>query len=343
MPHRARVLNGAASVKDVADAAGVSVGTVSNTLNRPDLVSPATRERVMRAIHQLGFVRNESARQLRAGTSSTLAYVLADTTTFSTDVAQGIERAAEAVQLSLFLCNSDSRADRETAHLDWLEQQRVQAILITPVDADVDRLRGVVERGTPVVLVDRHSDDGSFCSTSVDDVTGGRIAVEHLIETGRRRVAFAGGPLSHPQVRDRYLGAQAAWEAAGLPPEDLTLLATDGLGVADGRSAGERLLGLPDRRRPQGALCANDLTALGLLQQQAGAGRTVPDDLAIVGYDDIVFAAAAVVPLTSVRKPREELGRASADLAVAEVTEQPHEHRQVVFQPELVARASTLG
>jgi LacI family transcriptional regulator len=337
-------INHGASVKDVADAAGVSLGTVSNTLNRPHLVSRATRDRVMRAIEELGFVRNESARMLRAGTSNTLGYVMMDATNpFFTDVGQSIERAAEGENMSLFLCNSDGRAVREATHLERLEQQRVKAILITPVQPDLRRLREIVQRGTRVVLVDHRSAEEDFCSVSVDDVTGGRLAVEHLIETGRRRVAFIGGPMGVDQVAARWAGARAAWDDAALPPEDLSLVETAGLTVEDGRSAGERVSGLPARRRPEGVLCANDLLALGVLQQQMAAGRRVPDDLAIVGYDDILFAAAAAVPLTSVRQPRELLGRTGAELALAEVAEDPHTHRQVVFQPELIARASTIA
>src|ERR687892_13833 len=125
------------NVKDVAAAAGVSLGTVSNVLNRPDRVSARTRERVERAMRELGFVRNESARQLRAGHSRTLAYVMLDATNpFFTDVAQGIEDAAEEQDMSVFLCNSDSRAEREAAYLSLLEQQRVQGVLITPVDPE---------------------------------------------------------------------------------------------------------------------------------------------------------------------------------------------------------------
>ena len=111
--------------------------------------------------------------------------------------------------------------------------------------------------------------------------------------------------------------------------------------MAEGRSAGERLAGLPVRRRPTAAFCANDLLALGLLQQTIGSGRRVPEELAIVGFDDIDFAAAAAVPLTSVRQPRQELGRAAANLVLDEATNPEHEHQQLTFIPELVARAST--
>ncbi|MDN5892547.1 MAG: LacI family transcriptional regulator [Nocardioides sp.] len=334
---------GASSVKDVARTAGVSLGTVSNVLNRPDRVSPATRAKVEKAMRELGFVRNESARQLRAGTSRTLAYVMLDASNpFFTDVAQGIESAAEAVDLSLVLCNSGNDQRRESAHLALLEQRRTQGVLVTPIDPDSAVLDEVVARGTPVVIVDRTRTDTRFCSVAVDDVLGGRLAVEHLIDRGHTRIAYIGGPYTLGQVRDRLAGAREAWAAAELPAEDLIEITIDGLYVAEGLEAGQRLAGLPASRRPTAAFCANDLVALGLLQQAISSGTRVPEGLAIVGYDDIVFAAAAAVPLTSVRQPRQELGRAAADLVLDEATNPDHEHSQVQFTPELVARASTI-
>lgn len=331
------------SVKDVAAAAKVSLGTVSNVLNRPQRVRADTRQRVERAMADLGFVRNESARQLRAGKSRALAYVMLDAgNPFFTDVAKGIELAAEAADLSLFLCNSDNRSDREETHLGLLQQQRVQGILITPVDPEADLLDEIASHGTPLIIVDRIRKDETFCSVAVDDVLGGRLAIEHLVDRGHKRVAFVGGPLSIGQVQDRYNGARAAWQAAGLPESDLILVTCSTLTVVEGRSAGERLAGIPERRRPTAAFCANDLIALGLLQQSTGSGRRVPEHLAIVGYDDIEFAAAAAVPLTSVRQPRQELGRTAAALLLDEATNPLHAHQQVTFTPELVARASTL-
>jgi LacI family transcriptional regulator len=336
------VMARSASVKDVAAAAGVSLGTVSNVLNRPDRVSPDTRERVLKAMADLGFVRNESARQLRAGTSRTLAYVMLDASNpFFTDVAAGIDAAAESVDLSLVLCNSRNSAAREQAHLALLEQQRVQGVLVTPVDPDSPALDELARRGTPVVVVDRTRSDQSFCTVAVDDVLGGRLAVEHLIDRGHTRVAYVAGPPELGQVRDRWQGAREAWAAAGLGPDDLVQVSISALTVAEGREAGQRLAGIPGKRRPTAAFCANDLVALGLLQQAIGSGVRVPEDLAIVGYDDIDFAAAAAVPLTSVRQPRQELGRTAAELVLDEAANAEHTHRQVLFTPELVARAST--
>jgi LacI family transcriptional regulator len=332
-----------AGVKDVAAAAGVSLGTVSNVLNRPDRVSEATRRRVEDAMRQLGFVRNESARQLRAGQSSTLAYVMLDATNpFFTDVAQGIEEAAEQRDLSLFLCNSDNRADRELAYLRRLQQQRVQGILITPVDPDSPQLEEVAQ-GTHLVIVDRVSGSEDFCSVAVDDLLGGRLATEHLLDLGHERIAFVGGPDTLGQVRDRLAGARQALADAGRDPGDLVVIDIAALTVAEGRAAGERIAGIARAKRPTAAFCANDLVALGLLQQCVSLGLRVPGDLAIVGYDDIDFAAAAAVPLTSVRQPRHELGRRAAELLFDEVADPAHRHQQVSFTPALVARASTLA
>jgi LacI family transcriptional regulator len=343
-PNGSRVSRGAAGVKDVAAAAGVSLGTVSNVLNRPELVSPATRAKVEDAMAALGFVRNESARQLRAGSSRIVAYLMLDAgNPFFTDVARGVEEAARAAGLSVFLCNSNEDARREKDYLDLLEQQRVQGVLITPVDPDSDRLTNLPARGTPVVVVDRTAEDSVHCSVAVDDVLGGDVAITHLLELGHTRIAYVGGPSNIGQVIDRRAGAHVAMARAGLPAENLVEILTGALTVAEGRGAGQRLAGLPADRRPTAAFCANDLLALGLLQQCVSLGLRVPEDLAIVGYDDIEFAAAAAVPLTSVRQPRHLLGRTAAELLLDESGNPDHSHQRVMFTPELVVRTSTRG
>jgi len=331
-----------AGVKQVAAKAGVSLGTVSNVLNRPHLVSEATRTRVEQAMTSLRFVRNDSGRQLRAGNSVILAYVMLDAgNPFFTDVAQGIEEAAEEAGLSLFLCNSNQSAEREAGYLDLLEQQRVRGVLITPVDTDGDRLVQLPARGTPVVMVDRAATGLTHCSVAVDDVLGGDLAATHLFDLGHEHIAFVGGPVSIGQVRDRLEGVQRAAARAGHPKKSVVQVATDSLTINEGRGAGERIAGIPARRRPTAAFCANDMLALGLLQQCVSLGLRVPDDLAIVGYDDIEFAAAATVPLTSVHQPRRLLGRAATELLLDEYRNPEHEHQQILFTPELVVRAST--
>jgi LacI family transcriptional regulator len=244
----------------------------------------------------------------------------------------------------LYLCNSDGDALREADYLDLLLEQRVRGVLITPVEEETPQLDVFARRGLPVVLVDRKAGT-AWCSVGVDDVEGGDLAVTHLCEQGHQRIAFVGGPMRTVQVADRLEGARLAMSAAGRPPESLAVIETAGLNVSEGRRAGERLIGLPRKRRPTAAFCANDLLALGLLQQMTASGVDVPGELAIVGYDDIEFAGAAAVPLSSVRQPRELLGRTAAKLLLAEsaAATDDHVHQQLVFRPELVVRTSSIA
>lgn len=324
-----------ANIKEVAQHAGVSVGTVSNVLNRPWLVAQATRQRVQSAIRELGFVRNEAARHLRAGRSRTVGLVVLDVANpFFTDVTRGAETVGDAHEIMVVLCNSAEDPVRERRHLDQLEQQRVLGVLITPVESDSSRLEELVARGTPVVLVDRIA-TGPLCSVSVDDLRGGRLAGEHLAGQGHRLAAFVGGPFSIAQVTDRHAG----FTASGI---DVVTISTHSLSVAEGRRAGALIAELERDTRPTAVFCANDLLALGFMQEMTRRGIKVPGEMAIVGYDDIDFAGAATVPLTSVRQPRELLGRTALELLLEEV-DQPsqHKHRQVTFQPELVIRESS--
>jgi len=337
------VADAPASIREVAAHAGVSVGTVSNVLNRPDIVAEPTRSRVRDAIKQLGFIRNESARQLRAGRSRTIGLVVLDVANpFFTDVARGVEDEASESGLAVILCNSDDQETKETHYLELLEEHRVQGILITPVSADDERLARMQQRGTPVVLVDSRSPARGQCSVSVDDVLGGELAVAHLIEAGHTRIAFVGGPLSIRQVADRREGAIRALTRAGASADDLHMIVTPALNVAAGQRAGATLAELPPQQRPTAVFCANDLLALGLLQEMTAQRIRVPEDISLIGYDDIDFAAAAAVPLSSVRQPRQLLGRTAAQLLLDEALgEEAHQHRQVVFEPELVVRRSS--
>jgi len=332
----------AASIREVAAQAEVSVGTVSNVLNRPHLVAEATRRKVQRAINDLGFVRNESARHLRAGHSRTIGLLVLDVgNPFFTDVCRGVEEVANKSALAVMLCNSDESTANEERYLKLLEEMRVQGVLITPVGELSPRLRRLHQRGVPVVLVDHRSIDVDLCSVGVDDIAGGELAVGHLIELGHRRIAFVTGPLGLRQCQDRLAGARQALSHAGLKPAALVVLEVPALNVAGGKLAGERLATMPNQ--PTAAFCANDLLALGVLQEMTRRRIGVPHDLAIVGYDDIEFAAAAAVPLTSVRQPREQLGHAAAELLLDEVRQpDDHQHRRVIFSPELLPRASTI-
>ena len=329
-------------IKDVAKRAGVSIGTVSNVVNRPHVVAAATRSRVLSVIEELGYVRDESARQLRAGRSRVLGLLVLDLgNPFFVDVARGAEQAAHAEGLNIITCNSGQRSELEASYLAMFAEQRVRGVLVTPADPTGRSLDALRRQQIPFVLVDRVSADAAVCSVSVDDVAGGRLAVRHLLAAGHRALVYVGGPSEIPQVRDRRAGALAALDEAGLPPSALTEISVERLDVAAGRDAGARLLGLDPR--PGAVFCANDLLALGVLQTVFAARVAVPEQMAIVGYDDIEFASAAAVPLTSVRQPAVAMGRLAAEMLLEETSGgDGHEHRQVVLQPELVVRGSSL-
>jgi LacI family transcriptional regulator, galactose operon repressor len=334
----------AVSVRDVAAAAAVSVGTVSNVLNRPDKVAPATAERVLAAIENLGFVRNDAARQLRAGRSRSIGLVVLDIRNpFFTDIARGAEERAAEMGMTLLVGSSQEDPVREGAYLDLFLEQRVSGVLLSPVADTRSRLERLRANGVPVVLVDRQSKDHTFSSVAVDDVVGGRLAVRHLIDVGRRRIAYVGGPASIRQVADRLRGARQAVRRA--PGVELEVLHTEALTVLAGRAAGELIRERRPDDRPDAIFAANDLLAIGILQAlMLPGGLRVPQDIALIGYDDIDFASASVVPLSSIRQPAGVIGRRAVELLLDESfaeDEDSFETDRVLFQPELIVREST--
>jgi LacI family transcriptional regulator len=327
-------------IRDVAQAAGVSVGTVSNVLNYPDQVSAKTLAKVQQAMQSLGFVRNGLARQLRMGRGTAIGFVVVNIANpFFADLAHELESAAEEVGHTVVLGSSDQNAAREQRYIDLFDEQRVRGLLIVPQQGLTPRLSRLRAGGTPVVLFDGNIESDEVCSVGLDGSAGGYMAVRHLVETGRRRLVVAGGPLS--QIGDRVSGAaRAAQETPGVT---LSIIETEDLTVQQGRLVAERILALREEDRPDAVFAANDLLAIGLVQTLI-VDRTlsIPRDIAIVGYDDIDFAASTVVPLSTIRQPRESLARAALDLLEQEVAgDELHQHGRHLLQPELIVRASS--
>ncbi|MFI7614255.1 LacI family DNA-binding transcriptional regulator [Nonomuraea terrae] len=328
------------SIKDVAARAGVSPGTVSNVLNRPDKVAPATRERVEAAIDEMGFVRHGSASTLRAGHSRTIGLSVIDIgNPFFTEVAAGVEDVVSELGYAVILGNSAGSPDKEDRNLRVLAEHRVRGVLITPSGEDPSRIDRLREHGISVVLVDHPAHRPDQCAVAVDDVAGGRAAVAHLLAKGARSLAYVTGPLTIRQCVERREGAKVAMRAAGLAPEDLKVVETATMTARAGEKAAADLVadGLPEA-----VFCANDLLALGVLRALLRSGVRVPDDVALMGYDDIDFAAASAVSLSSMRQPTYQLGRIATELLLDECDNpDTHAHQHIMFQPELVAREST--
>ena len=331
------------SIQDVARLAGVSLGTVSNVLNNPNMVKPATAEKVSRAIEQLGFVRNDAARQLKAGKSQTLGMIVFDAgNPFFAEMARGAEDHSAERGYSVLLGNSDNKYDREKKYLQLFDEQRVAGVLVSPTNDIYDQITELRSHGTQTVVIDRKADSDRCCSVSVDDFAGGKTAVEHLLSIGRRKIAFVGGPITIQQVADRLAGAMAAVNEFG-PAATLSVIESSAQTVIAGRNVGQAIAQRTAADRPDAIFAANDLLAMGIVQAFMFNNEiAIPQDVALIGYDDIDFAEAAVVPLSSIRQPARLIGETAIELVLSEINEpQGHVHQQVTYQPELVVRAST--
>lgn len=326
------------SLRDVAKNAGVSVGTVSNVLNRPQIVASVTLRRVQKTIDSMGFVPNGFARHLRAGFSRTLGLVVPDVANpFFTEVARGVEDAANKHGYAVFLCNSDESAEKEERYLSVLIEHRVRGVLITPASDRPDRLDDLRERGIAVALLGRESTTSNQCSVSVDDVRGGEIGIQHLVSLGHSRIVWVNGSESIPQCADRAAGVAIAAKAAKV---NVKTIRASLMNTVTGEEVTKEILGLDEV--PTAIFCANDLLALGVMRALIAEGIKVPEHISILGYDDIAFAASAAVPLSSVAQPAYQLGVAAAKLILSECEDSDeHAHQQIRFQPQLIVRSST--
>nr|WP_281289403.1 LacI family DNA-binding transcriptional regulator [Lacisediminihabitans profunda] len=326
----------------MASRANVSIGTVSKYLNTPHRVAPDTKKRIGKAIKDLGYMRNEAARQLRAGESKTLAFVALELNNpFFGDVADAMERRAAQNGLFLFIVSSNGSPEREGQYIEMFAQQRVYGVILASGMTRQRELDLLFTRRIPTVLVDAYGKTDRFSSTSVDDFLGAERAVTHLIEQGCRSIAFIGGEVQIHQIAERLRGARAAVDAhSGVR---LTIIPTVERSVRAGLAAGEHLLSKGRQDLPDGIFAANDSLAIGIMQAiSAGSDIRIPEDIAVVGYDDIDFAASAAVPLSTVRRPREVFGRSAVDLVRDQAeSAEPLPVRSIVIQPELIVRQSS--
>jgi LacI family transcriptional regulator len=338
----ARTQPGRVTIRDVAVEAGVSLGTVSNVLNRPDIVASETLARVLSVIDRLGFVRSSAAHQMRGGNSRCFGAVVLDASNpFSTETIRGLEDAVHEQGCAVVVCSTDGSPEREARYLRLLEEQRVQGIVITPATRNLRHLETLRARGTLVVLLDRRSRDGELCSVSVDHARGGELGAHHLFDLGHRRIAFINGPLQISQCAERRRGMRRAARKAGLDADESVIECTlDPITAVDQvELIVDDLLGMPDR--PTAVVCLSDQIAFAVLRALTERQVRVPRDMSVVGYDDVEFAAMLSPALTSIRQPKYELGRAAAELLIAETVDPEHRHGDIRFEPELVERQST--
>ncbi|GAA2342662.1 LacI family DNA-binding transcriptional regulator [Dactylosporangium salmoneum] len=325
-------------MRDVAQTAGVSVSTVANVLNNPAVVAPATRERVEEAMASLGFVRSGPARQLRGLPSRLVGSVTLDQANpFYAELNRGIEDRLDEAGCLVLACSTDIEPEKELRILRLLEEQSPRGIIVTPTGENLAELAAVSRRGTPVVLLDATRGDLDLCAVGVDHEAGGRLAGDHLLGLGHRRIAFLSAARDVAPVRARLSGLRAAVSGAGAPPLLEVRMALGDLfsGTEEAVSA---LLALDDP--PSAIVCLNDIAAVAVVRALERRGVRVPGDVSVMGYDDVPFAAHVQPALTTIRRPIRELGRVAADLLLAEGVP-THRHQELIFPPDLVVRATT--
>lgn len=326
---------------DVAARVGVSIATVSNVLNHPEKVRDTTRRTVLAAIADMGFVRNDTARSLAAGTSTAVGLVVADLgNSLFVEIARGAEHVMRRSGHDVVIVNSDVDVDRERHNLELLERMRVGGILFAPLDTPLAR-GGQLPTRAPTVFVNFESAGPNFSGVAVDERAGGKLAAQHLIELRRTRLLFAGGPSFLAAVRERRDGALAA--AAGAPGVAMTVAETRGLTVKHGRALGEQIVA-EARGQYDGIVAASDLLAIGLIQVlREEPGFSVPQDIAVTGYDDNHLAAESDIPVTTINQRGERMGEIAAELLLERMADAGATKRTAIVEPRLIPRRSTLG
>jgi LacI family transcriptional regulator len=326
------------TLHDVARAAGVSIATVSATINQTAYVSPPLQDRVRRAIAEVGYHPDVIARSLRTRTTKTLGLVISDIANpFFTSVIRGIEDVANARGYALVLCNTDERLEKERAYLQLLRSRRVDGVIMAPVgdaDAYVD-LNDTL--GVPVVFIDRSAPARADVVVT-DNVRGASEVVRHLTGLGHRRIGVITGLPRISTSEERLAGYEAALRAAGVPA-DPALMKVGYSRLEGGHRAAQELLGMPDR--PTAIFATNNLMAIGLMRAVAERGLRCPADVSVACFDDFEWASVFHPRLTTVAQPAYEMGATAADLLLARLAGggAPEPERRVLA-PTLVVRDS---
>ena len=333
---------GRPTIDEVARVAGVGRGTASRVLNGSPQVSDSAREAVLRAVDELGYVPNRAARSLVTRRTDTVALVVSEDgerlfgDPYFAATVRGIHERLGPTHFQLVLTLAGHDTDRARV-VEYLTDQHVDGVLLLSLHADDDLADRLESRGLPTVCAGRPAQRRPVCVVDADNHGGGRLAVEHLLERGRRTVATITGPQDMSSGVDRLAGAREAWSAAGLPDRGLRVVEGD-YSEASGEAAMRALLaGGP---RPDAVFAAADLMAVGALRVLREAGLRVPDDVALVGFDDAPVCRHADPELTTVRQPVEEMGAVMVDLLLARIAGR-EVAAETVLPTALVVRASS--
>ena len=331
------------SIKDIAKAAGVSHSTVSRALSDSPLIKAETKARIQQLAQEMGYSPDAIARSLVTQRTHTVGVVVTTITDpFVAEVVQGIEDTAQQNDYSVILASSASKPERELAAVEMLRAKRVDSLIVTSSRVGALYLEHLERFGVPVVLVNNHNrQSGRYTfSVSVDNQHGGHLATAHLIQRGHRHIGYVSGPADHSDDAERLAGYRQALDESGITFDPA--LVVHGNGRLDGGEQALRTLaGLAEL--PTAVFCYNDMTAIGLISAARQAGLSVPDDLAVVGFDDIPLAAHIYPSLTTVAQPQRDMGRKAMNMALALMTadDSATPFSDIVVKGKLIIRTSS--
>lgn len=325
------------TIRDVAAIAEVSAATVSRVLNDDGRVAPELRERVQAAVERLGYRPNSQARSLRTQATRVIGLIISDIQNpFFTSMVRGVEDVAQAAGYSVVLANSDEDLGKEQQYLRVAAAEQMAGVILSPASSSRTRIGELVHEEIPVVTIDRRI-AADVDSVAVDNVAGARRAVEHLIESGARRIGMIAGPVDVSTAADRLEGYHAALRTAGITP-DPELLTHGDFRIDGGHQAAARLLDLP--ARPDALFAANNLMLVGTLNAMAERGLSAPDDVLLAGFDEMSWAGFAP-PLTLVEQPTYEIGKLATQLLLRRIGGDTAAAEHVVLEATLRVRASS--
>jgi LacI family transcriptional regulator len=326
------------TMKDVAKRAGVSVATVSRVLNNHSRVDPALRDRVTAAMEALHYHPNRVAQRLRAGAGGVIGLIISDITNpFFVSVVRGIEDTAYENGLSVLLCNSDENPAKQQMYVKVMQAEDVAGLIITPNIETDHSINTLLESKMALVFMDRRVEGVEIDSVTVDSAGGTREAVQHLINLGHRRIGLVGGTPAISTGRDRYNAFVQTLQDNGIPP--IPELIRPGLFRQEsGYKLTLELLDLP--QRPTAIFAANNVLTLGMLQALHERGIRIPEDIAVVGFDDMPWAGALWPPLTVVAQPTYQLGQEAARMLLRRIDAPQLPAENLVLSPALIVRRS---
>lgn len=332
------------SIKDIAREAQVSHSTVSRALSDSPLVSANTKARIQQLAREMGYSPDAQARSLVMGRTQTVGVVVTTITDpFIAEVVQSIETTAYDYGYSVILTSSGSDSKREIAAVEMLQSKRVDGVIVT--SSRVGALyQGLLEQlGVPIVLINSHrrQTSPSTFSVNVDNRHGAHIATKHLIRLNHRRIAYVGGRTHHSDDQERQAGYLDALAQAGVAFDPQLMVAGNGR-ASGGERALPRLRTVADP--PTAVLCYNDMTAVGLMRAAREIGLAVPDELSVVGFDNIPFASYIKPSLTTVAQPKVEMGRMAMRMVLSLIGDERVDHidkANVVVKGRLIVRQSS--